>query len=675
MTMAVTKASAAEPSDSPSIKCDATAPDTIRVTFPASVDAPSATDPSKYTVSLVTGPGAPFLSALDNVHAKIQPAQIDVTGRTTAVFITLIQHVPSPLTLTGGQWIQVNTSVVSSNNITFTQVHDVGDALGNIATNTGGTSRSLEDLAAFSLLTEEVGYPPSPLARPSGWGGAIAPAAGGMLGQTAMKAVSDVLGWQVKPDPKGFLGALNASFKLEEVEGHTQAIWTPRTYAIQTDLSGGITGAQASVYQRAKDALDKSLPLLDGLYPLDKEAKDEDVAALRATVRSQFTDLVNELGLIGGPRISRVTQFFFLLLGQQLPQNFSGVQLFVTGAPNSGGPLQTDPDKISGSLGNLRGEFGFGIADDQVNTVEDEQDVTNFRIVTDYVTSLAQSWLNNLQFFGLGTPTPFFGTQLVLLSRQLSVIAESVNEVRFTLDSVFIGPAERQTLQIDFGPPAPIGTPPMFLEDLLTWIDSFASVEGPRLIQDGGKFAVGESFVPIGTQLQTLVAGAVPDTVTPANVLSLPRGYRTKRVQRSLEELRDQLQELVNLAAPISHVITPEPEHALAVLVINPNVMFLSALASGQTNVPITIIGTGFDTGITNFTTTTPPPLAGTVNISAPRLNFGPIGSFSPASENLIVVQLTVSPPPTAGNYVVTITVTNRDGKSATLQTSFAVLP
>jgi hypothetical protein len=232
----------------------------------------------------------------------------------------------------------------------------------------------------------------------------------------------------------------------------------PPLLIIAKPNAGELQPAQASVYKRAKDALDQSLPLLDGLYPLFKEAKDEDVAALRATVRSQFTDLVSELGLLGGPRISRVTQLFFLLLGQQLPQNQAQVPGFL---------LNTNPDNISGSLGNLRDEFGFGIADDQINTVEDEQDVTNFRIVTDYVTSLAQSWLNNLQFFGLQTQTQFFGTQLVLLSRQLSVIAESANEVRFTLDSVFIGPAERQTLQIDFGPPAPADTPSMFLEDLL----------------------------------------------------------------------------------------------------------------------------------------------------------------------------------------------------------------
>ena len=37
-------------------------------------------------------------------------------------------------------------------------------------------------------------------------------------------------------------GGFPASF-LATVGGHTEARWTPRTYAVQTDLSGGITGA------------------------------------------------------------------------------------------------------------------------------------------------------------------------------------------------------------------------------------------------------------------------------------------------------------------------------------------------------------------------------------------------------------------------------------------------
>jgi hypothetical protein len=447
---------------------------------------------------------------------------------------------------------------------------------------------AIEDLVSFPFLTEEVGYPPSPLARSRG--GSPGMPGSAPLGQTASKAISDVLGWQVKDDPKAFIGALNASFALKTIEGRSEATWTPRTYAVQTDLSGGITGAQASVYTRAKDALDQSLPLLDGLYPLFKEAKDEDVVALKATVRSQFTDLVSELGLLGGPRISRITQAFLLLLGQNLPTKLPPPSSFSTPAPF---PLVTDPDSISGSLGTLRGELGFSISDDLVNTVEDEQNVTNFRIVSDYVTSLAQSWLNNLQFFGLDTPTPFFGTQLVLLSRQLSVIAESVNEVRFTLDSVFIGPAERQTLKIVF---KSLDDAPMFLEDLFAWIDSFASEEGPRLIQDGGKFAVGESFVPITIRLQRLVRELVKGGQQPQNFDNLPPGYRTARVQRSLEELAGQLQQLVDLAIPIKHVITPEPEPSLAVLAVNPS---SGPVVLGSVTDNVTIIGTGFDSNAT----------------------------------------------------------------------------
>src|SRR5205823_7158834 len=129
-------------------------------------------------------------------------------------------------------------------------------------------------------------------------------------------------------------------------------------------------------------------------------------------------------------------------------------------------------------LGNLRDVLGLNFTgQDFVNTVGDEQDLSNYRILSDYITSLAQSWLNNLGFFGLDSTTPFFGTQLVLLSRQLSVVAEQVDEVRFTLNSVFITAAERQMLRINFSTTEPA----MFAEELFTWIQSFATEEGPRL--------------------------------------------------------------------------------------------------------------------------------------------------------------------------------------------------
>jgi hypothetical protein len=580
------------------IDCTAT-PSSISVVFSDAVKGSDihgkndATNPANYTVQCPIG----------HSLGKAVPLPDNM-----AILYDDIRHtaiIPLKVAVPQGAWLSISVSGVTTiSNVPFaagtgdntfaTRVNGAGGIAGDLKGRVGVASTAttgidpivrdiddaIEDAVSFPFLTEEVGYPPSPLSRSRGG----LPGTPGVapLGQTASKAISDVLGWQLKDDPKAFIGALNASFALKTIEGRSEATWTPRTYAVQTDLSGGITGAQASVYRRAKDALDQSLPLLDGLYPLLKEAKDEDVVSLRATVRSQFTDLVNELGLLGGPRISRISQLFLLLLGQQLPM--------ATPIPSSFS-LNTDPDSVSGSLGILRGEFGFSTSDDLVNTVEDEQDVTNFRIVSDYVTSLAQSWLNNLQFFGLTTTTttttPFFGTQLVLLSRQLSVVAESVNEVQFTLDSVFIGPAERQTLQIEFKIPAV--NPPMFLEDLFTWIDGFASEEGPRLIQDGGKFAVGESFFPISARLQQLVEHLVKGPLQPDNFDDLPAGYKTARVQRSLKELAGQLKQLVNLAAPIKHVITPEPEPSLAVLSINP-----SSGSTEITNTNVTIIGTGF---------------------------------------------------------------------------------
>jgi hypothetical protein len=512
-----------------------------------------------------------------------------------------------------------------------------------------GVGGAIKDLASYPVLTEEIGYPPSPLARSANMpsSGAATPA----LGQIATKAISDVLGWQVKPDPKAFLGALNASFELKEVGGHTEATWTPRTYAVQTDLSGGITGAQASVYTRAKSALEQSLPLLDGLYSLVEDAKPEEITALRATLRSQFTNLVDEFGLLGGPRIARITQLFLLLLGQPLPQQTPISPAFT---------LITDPDQLAGSVGNLRQELGLSAAADQVNTIEDEQNVTNYRIVCDHLTSLAQSWLNNLAFFGLQTATPFFGTQLVLLSRQLSVIAEKTNEVRFTLDSVFIGPADRQTLQIQFPPP----DPPMFLEDLLSWIDSFACEEGPRLIAEGGKFAVGQSFVPIAEQLQRLVQGLT------APQSAAPPGYNTTRVQNALKDLADTLRQLVNLAAPISHVITPTPQSPLAVLGIAPN-----TIAAGTISFLLTIIGTGFDVGGGAAQTSIQSPI---VTITLNKNNISTqIFSGVPAivSSNLLYVALNTSNfATTAGSNQIGVTVTNRNNQSASLVTDLFVL-
>ena len=88
------------------------------------------------------------------------------------------------------------------------------------------TPTTLATLSAFPILTEEVGYPPSPLAKPSGGAGGYGGSGGGpsSIGQMANQAISAVLGWKPRTDdPKAFLGALTQSFTLTEVEGHVES--------------------------------------------------------------------------------------------------------------------------------------------------------------------------------------------------------------------------------------------------------------------------------------------------------------------------------------------------------------------------------------------------------------------------------------------------------------------
>jgi hypothetical protein len=518
-------------------------------------------------------------------------------------------------------------------------------------------SQPVTDISAYPVLTEEVGYPPSPLARPAGAPYGVALPAGAPLGQVVAKAVSDVLGWKIKPgDTKGFVGALNQAFTLTEVEGHIESKWRPQSYPVQSEIAAGITGAQASVYARGKEALDQCLPLIDGLYALNPEAIAEDVAALKAVAKSQLSELINELGFPGAPRVTRINTYFNLLLG--------GVG-FPLPPPANNQLTVTDPDQISGTLGNLRDDLGLSFTkQDFVNSLEDETNLSNFRIISDYVTSLAQSWLNNVSFVVLGTTTPFFGTQLILMSRQLSVVAESVDEVRFTLDSVFVGPAERQTTQLNF----PSGAPPMFLEDLLSWIHDFATEEGPRLIQDGGKFGVQDTFVPVSEQLLSLVTQMLDPSFAPLNTL-LPPGFYTQRVQLSLQDLRTEVNDLADLAKPLVHQITPEPAFGLAFEVagLSPNSVVLAGLTPAQkSSFQIQVRGSGFQATPLGLTfglafNAAGTPTRGTANISSTV--YFRSDAFLIANLNLMGA--------TPGTW--DIQVQNADGTFAVLQGAFTV--
>jgi hypothetical protein len=378
------------------------------------------------------------------------------------------------------------------------------------------------DLQAYPVLTEEV--PTDVVSRPpsgGGGGGGIAP-----IGKMAENAIRDVLSWRTKTDdPKSFILALNQSFALSDVEGHTEFKWTPRTYTVQTDM-GAITGAQASIYNRAKVALDQSLPLLDGLYALLPVLEQEDLDSTRDMVKSLFTDLVNDLGIEGGPRIPRVDQLFRLLIGYPVP-------------------LNSEAAHDSSQLGILRQRFN--LKREFITTIADEQNLTNYLIVVDYLISLNNSWINEKKYFAHSgtTAQPYFGTQLVLLSRSLDVVAQAVKDVEFAMDSVFISAAERQTTLLDFTSIDKESS--LFIAELLDWVNRAASDELPAQLQDSGKDAIYTVTQVAGDLHKFVRAAIIPNQ--PLN--GLPPGYRTPRVQRALRLLAESLSETLKLASQI----------------------------------------------------------------------------------------------------------------------------
>lgn len=330
---------------------------------------------------------------------------------------------------------------------------------------------AFEDAVTYPILVKEVdGYGSgSRSSETAGLSG------GGSLTRAAQGAMRDLLGWRYRvDDPKGFLAALNKAVDLKDAEGYTEWAWNTRPFMAQADM-GEVTGAQASIYKRAKISAEQVFLLLDGLTPLRSDVDKEQAESIRAIVRSAWTELVNELAVVSGPRIQRVDLYFRQLLNTSNPLEIDNVFSY--------------PEKVGGNLGKLGKRFGFNR--NSVLTVEEEQNFTNFLILVDYTTSLLQTWAAQKKFLMRNKDSDkFLGTQLVRLSEELAVIVESVQEVYAAMDSVFFGQEERQVAKLTFDNSTSADVEIITVAELLNWIEQFASVEARQLIEDSGKDGV-----------------------------------------------------------------------------------------------------------------------------------------------------------------------------------------
>jgi len=379
----------------------------------------------------------------------------------------------------------------------------------------GNGDGRFDEVLSYPLQTTEVSR--GAIAVPAGPGTSPAP--------TVEQAIRRILGWRPRTeDPKGFRAALNQAFTITTREGHTEWKWIERGYSIQADI-GALTGAQASFYSRARVAIEQCMPLLDQLYSLKPDEDEEDVKAMRSIVGTELTQLLDELASVGGPRVQRVDWFFQLLLERD-PSNLAPCRL-------------TDPEYIGGQLGALRDRLGLERT--RVNTVDEELNLTNFFVLVNQVETLLMAWASDRRFFDRTGGDAFLGTQLVLLSRALEVVSESVRGVYDAMDSVFMGKAERDARYLET-------RPPLTLSEALDWVERFATVEGPRLLQDGGKDGAAGPFVRTARKLHHLVRDHMVEQETHLG----GDAFASRRVQSRIRELRDHLASTRKLAEGIT---------------------------------------------------------------------------------------------------------------------------
>jgi hypothetical protein len=423
-----------------------------------------------------------------------------------------------------------------------------------------GIDESLSDIQAFPPARDPIG---------GGSGGGMTVPGG--LGQVAEQAIRNVLGYRVRPgDARGFAAALDQAFVPSTTpDGYTQLLRRPRGFAMQADL-GALTGAQASLYARAVAARDEALKALDALLPLSTTADPQDVEAIRDIIRGELIEVVDQLGAEGGPPVQLVDKNFNLLIDYQ---------------PTKSPPFDTAAATVGGHLGELRSRFG--LTPDEVNTLDEERNFTNFIVLVDYISSLALSWNSQRAAFSNRTSGAFLGTQLVQLSRSLEVVLESVDDVEEAMDSVLLGAAERQTIDLTFSADPLSGTTTLTVAEVLDAVERFASEEGPHVIQDSGKDGVQLDFTPKVAQLHLLVSQGMLEPGDP----NLPAAFSSKRVQNAVGQLVGALERTRKMAA----AITREPPSVIASS--QPNITSVALSRSGAAGPTFTIQGDGFESG------------------------------------------------------------------------------
>ena len=331
-------------------------------------------------------------------------------------------------------------------------------------------------------------------------------------------ALRAVLGGRTRVDDPGSLkAALARSFVEERIDGRRVYRNVPRGSLSDIVGEGEVSGFQAALMTHAREVVEHGLPLLDGLKSLAPGVGDDDIVSRAAIVRSNVVRLRDEFGRRDGPRPAVVQNILDVLLGN----------------------VETNPDLVGGVVGGLRDRLGLETVS-HANNVEDEHQLTSYRLLAEYIVGLRTAWLTASPLLGAGTGPRFVSAQLRHVELMMQTITESLNQVRASMDSVFLGEAERrvQTVRLGSLESEPPGNARMTVEELLEWAEETVSPDSITLIREGGRIAITDSLLPTSRK----VGNALNDV---ASGPSHSGALGASRVMASLKDLGVQWENLI----------------------------------------------------------------------------------------------------------------------------------
>jgi hypothetical protein len=369
------------------------------------------------------------------------------------------------------------------------------------------------------------------------------------------RAIHQVLGRSPGKGANNFINALNAAFPDTKNSSNGSAIATTSVYGTTgysgsnyqtsynsaeyngTGLLAEVSTEQAILYRQVSINMADALKVLADIQYFSPQADKESVESLRELIRSQINVLVEEFRRADEPRSSRVESYLRSL--DEYTTEF-GKQAFINN-PNL------------------------------VVTIEDEEQITNFKLLKSYLKTLSQAWTRYFNSEKSGR----WNSLSVRVDRArvlLPIVSQGNLDFSNALESVGLNENERRSraslftaldlpafLELDRSgqviPPDPsyLATwlPNITVSDLIDWLDRYSNMEAPSALESsyGIDFVTDQAdrlfwtIAPIVAHLKTIFA------ISPSSQSTLKQILSNERVTWALDNLLSQLNALADLAA------------------------------------------------------------------------------------------------------------------------------